>query len=94
MKDTIFKDLVSYCDISSEEELKLRLIGCLLTKCSEELDPNEVREVGWLIIQHLQKKMIIDHYFFGRTVSKEYFSEGQKREALTLLKSSLKRMKE
>lgn len=93
MKNTNVIDLVSYCDISSEEELKLRLIGCLLSKCSEELDSNEVKEVGFLIVQYLQKKMVIDHYFFGRTVPKKYFSEEQRKDAISQLKNSIECLK-
>lgn len=94
MKNTKIKDLVYYCDLSSEEELRIWLIGCLLSKCSEELDANEVREIGYLIVQYLQKKIAMDHYFLGRIVPEKYFSGEQKKEAIIQLKTLVKGLKE
>lgn len=68
-KEIAFKDkCVKYSDLSSDSDYQLQLISSLLLKTNDILEVKEVKTLGQYLDNYLNKKIIIDHIFWMRTV--------------------------
>ncbi len=87
MKKTIINEkakIVQYCDLSSGEELTLRLLSNLLVQTSEGLEAADVREVGFLLKSFLDQKLFLDHFFWGREIPESLCSKIEIRKKIRL----------
>lgn len=61
---------VRYLDISCHDDYALRMIANLLV-CAKEMDSldlESVNELGHTIDEYINKKVVREYYFFGRTL--------------------------
>lgn len=57
-----------YSDLSSDNDHHLQLISSLLLKVSDVLEVKEARTLGLYLDTYLNKKIILDHFFWMRGV--------------------------
>jgi hypothetical protein len=81
--------IIHYCDLSGNEERKIRLIATLLVQSCDGLDATTVKELGAQLMFFLDTKMLLDHLFWGRVIVPEMFSEKYKRTELEVLRKRL-----
>lgn len=68
---------LQFVDLSSRDDSDLRLLGNILRACSNDpLDGESLQTVGFKIIEYLDRKIIKDHYFWGRPLT--YYSGSEK----------------
>lgn len=79
-------NIMKYCDLSSSEESKMRLIANLLTQTSEGLTPTDAAEIGHQIRRFLEKKTLLEYLLLGRTVSRHLMSKEQFVSEVAVLK--------
>lgn len=87
-------NILKYYDLSSSEESKMRLIANLLIQVSEGLSPSDAAEIGHQICSFLEKKVIFEHFFLGRTFPQHLMSKQQFVSKVASLKISLKEQKD
>ena len=93
MKKTFIDEkekIVQYCDLSSGEELTLRLLGNLLIQSSEGLEAADVRELGFILKSFLDQKLFLDHLFWGRAVPESLCSKIEIKKKIHLFKITKK----
>ena len=93
MKTKKFKQddlsIMEYCDLSSSEESKMRLIANLLLQASDGLASSDAAETGHQIRCFLEKKILLDHLFFGRTAPRDLMSHEQFSSEIAILKKRI-----
>lgn len=70
-----------YIDLATGADAKLSMVAQLLDCASPNGDPhaNLLHEIGHSISEYLVKKRVIDHIFFGRTITSYQLSESDLR---------------
>lgn len=74
---------IQYCDLATGEDLKLRLIANLLLQAGVSLEADDAQEIGNTIRDYINKRMLLDHYFWGRAIPEKYLSEHEKLKELS-----------
>lgn len=88
MKDNIKPQ--QYTDISSNEDSKLRIIANLLMQSESFLEVKDTKELGHYINDYLDKKCLIDHFFWNRSLISCKFSEVEIKSMLLMFESMYK----
>jgi len=78
---------ICYIDSSSKNDETLLLIANLLAQTGQPLEADDVRRVGDLIRDYLNKKILIDHYFWDRSLRLCMLSEREIKLGLTFIRS-------
>ena len=60
---------VKYSDLSSDNDHQLQLISSLLLKVTDALEIKEARTLGQFLDNYINKKIILDHFFWMRSVN-------------------------
>lgn len=59
---------ITYSDLSSDNDHQLQLISSLLLKMNDSLEKKEAKTLGQYLDAYLNKKIILDHYFWKRVI--------------------------
>lgn len=76
------KKSVQYCDLATGEDLKLRLIANLLLQAGDALEADDAQEIGSTIRAYLNKRILLDHFFWGRVIPAKHLPEQEKLKEL------------
>ncbi len=81
----IERNILQYCDLASDEDMKMRLVAALLLQTKYELAVDKVIEVGKLLDDYLNKKLVIDHHFWKRSLASSTLSVPELKAELSRL---------
>lgn len=84
-KDNQILNINRYCDLSIGEESSLRLISNLLLQTGDNLEVNQLQEIGYQIGRYLEFKVVCDHLFLGRNIPTSLMSKERLHSLKTLI---------
>lgn len=83
------KRMIAFCDLSAEADDKLLLIIHLLASFSNEapLEMKQVHTLGFMLEEYLNTKIVVENYFFNRSMSSCTFEDSFLKQLLDNLKA-------
>ncbi len=68
---------IRYIDYSCKNDETLLLVANLLVQTGKALESDDVRRIGDLIRDYMNEKILIDHYFWGRSLRLCSYSDSE-----------------
>ena len=68
---------LQYCDLTSKEDAQLRLVANLLLISSDSMEVQDQKVLGEIFSAYLDRKCIVDHFFWGRFLSSTRMEQDQ-----------------